>query len=495
MEKAKGFDRRGFLKGLSAAAVAAGAVGSSASASDKQFWNKFQKHCPSREVDFGLPVTRDKENVEFIGWNDLQGRSTLQVTAKGDWLFVGHHHNTMTNQGPLYNPLTGKYEWNGTTILDIHDPCHPKLVAHIDNPEDTNCRSVQVVYNFGGKDYLVRNHEPSGLPDKSAEIFDITNRSKPAKVSEITVGRNGKKLGFLHKGWWSQESGLYYFAAREQGVGNGAYLMIYDLKVPESPVFVSDFMLPHQEEPGNTLTWHHPIVDEENKRVYGAYLEGGDVIALDISVIKSPTLLWHIDTDPPYRGTHTVCPIFYDEVPNFTPGASSLPRAYALVCNEGTDNQCSDPIRAKAFVFDITDAEKTGVPFPMAVWQVPDDDFCTKGARFGPHQFAETVDGHINRFEDKIAYFAYFNAGMRVVDISNPYLPREVGHFTPLYNKGSVPIRAGQPLAIQGNDVDIDYRGLLYMSDRVGAGLFVLKYTGEDEGHGDHDEKRGDHDW
>jgi hypothetical protein len=89
---------------------------------------------------------------------------------------------------------------------------------------------------------------------------------------------------------------------------------------------------------------------------------------------------------------------------------------------------------------------------------------------------------------DKIAYFAYFNAGLRVIDLTNPYLPREVGHFTPPYNKGSVPIRAGQPLTIQGNDVDIDYRGLLYMSDRVGAGLFVLKYTGEEEEeHGDHD--------
>jgi len=92
MEEGKGFGRRDFLKGLSAATVAAGSIGSSASASDKKFWDRFRHHRPSREVDFGLPVTRDKENVEFIGWNDLQGRSTLQVTAKGDWLFVGHHH-------------------------------------------------------------------------------------------------------------------------------------------------------------------------------------------------------------------------------------------------------------------------------------------------------------------------------------------------------------------------------------------------------------------
>jgi hypothetical protein len=28
-----------------------------------------------------------------------------------------------------------------------------------------------------------------------------------------------------------------------------------------------------------------------------------------------------------------------------------------------------------------------------------------------------------------------------------------------------------------GNDVDIDYRGLIYMSDRVGGGLWVLDYN------------------
>jgi hypothetical protein len=490
MEEGKGFGRRDFLKGLSAAAVVAGAVGSSASASGKPFWDRFQRHCPSREQDFGLPVTHDKKNVEFIGWNDLQGRSSLQDVAKGDWLFVGHHHNTMTNQGPLYNPLTGKYEWNGTSILDIHDPCHPKLVAHIPNPVDTNCRSASVVYNFRGKgrDYLVRNHEPTDDPVKSGQVFDITDRRNPFQVSEFNTGPRGGYIGFLHKGWWSPESGLYYCAAREQTIGRGAYLMIFDLNDPEHPSALSDFMLPGQEDPNDNRTWHHPIVDEEYKRVYGAYLQGGDTIAVDITNIHDIKLVWRLDFSPPYRPTHTVCPIFYDTVPNFTPGASSLPRWYALVCDEGTDLQCSNAFRAKSYMMDITNAEQTGVPLNIGTWQVPDDDFCTKGARFGPHQYAETVDGYINRFEDKIAYYAYFNAGFRVVDISNPYVLREVGHFTPLYNRLAVPLSTGQPLAIQSNDVDIDYRGLAYMPDRAGSGLFVLKYTGEkEEEHCDHD--------
>ncbi len=416
-----------------------------------------------------MPITHEKKNVELVGHNDLQGRGSLQVTARGDWVYVGHHN------GRALNPMTGVDEWNGTSILDVRDPSRPELVAHIPNAEDANARAVQVVYGFGprSRDYLIRNHETSAV--WSFEVFDVTDRRRPVKVSEITHGPRGGALGFAHKGWWSNETGYYYCAAREKGVGGGAYLMIFDVKDPEHPRPVAEFMLPGQEDPTSTLVWHHPIVDEERHRVYGAYLHGGDVVAVDTTDIRHPALVWRIAFDPPYRGTHTVAPVVYEKVPNF--GAGALPRTYALVSDEATDIQCENPIRAKVYMLDVTNAEETGVPFPVETWQVPDGDFCARGARFGPHQYAETVDGRINRFHDKIAYFAYFNGGLRVVDISDPYDLREVGHYLPPPGERSFPLAPGQPLAIQFNDVDIDHRGLVHATDRVGAGLFVLKYT------------------
>jgi hypothetical protein len=403
----------------------------------------------------------------------MQGRGTLQVTAMGNWLFAGHHN------GIAFNPLTGVDEWNGTTIFDISNPARPKITAHIPNAESTNSRATQVVYGYGplNRDYLIRNHETSTV--WKAEIFDITDRYHPVKVSEITRGPRGVLLGYIHKGWWSKETKRYYVAAWEQGVSRGGYLMVFDLTNPLLPTPISEFMLPEQADTASRLNWHHPIVDEENNRVYGAYLTGGDVIAVDITDINNIKLLWRIDTAPPGRGTHTVASIFYDNVPNF--GGAEQPREYALVADEGTDNKCSNAIRAKSYVFDITYAEDTGVPFPVDTWQVPDIfngvNYCAKGARFGPHQFAETVNGKINRFEDKIAYFAYFNAGFRVVDISDPYNFEEVGYLVPDASKLSFPIATGQPIVAQGNDVDIDYRGLVYMSDRVGGGLWVLDYN------------------
>jgi hypothetical protein len=114
----------------------------------------------------------------------------------------------------------------------------------------------------------------------------------------------------------------------------------------------------------------------------------------------------------------------------------------------------------------------------VSTWQVPVGEFCNKGGRFGPHQNAETVNGRINRFEDKLAWLAYFNAGVRVVDLSDPYNVREVGSYVPRITEKSHPIEKGQVAAIQINDVDLDDRGLAYASDRTGAGLFILQYTG-----------------
>jgi hypothetical protein len=464
--------------------------------------------CGDRPADSAAGTASDPraeaaQNVRLVGHHDLQGREALVVTtlsdaANGSWVYVGHHESFFDDK-PKPNSITGAMEWNGTSILDVDDPAQPRLVWHIPNEANRNSRSVSVVYDYkfdgSGRDYLIRNSEALTQgetgQDLKYQIFDITTRATdPAKISLVTEitgtpedscgrGCGGRFILRAHKGWWSPDTGYFYAASGEPGFRN-VVIQIFDLRNPREPKFVGRAWLPGLKdgEPGYEGQYsHHPVVDEQNRRIYVGYRNaGGQAASFDISDPASPKLVWSIDMNPPHRGPHTVSPIVYDQVPNF--GRSALPRTYAFIVDEagGTADMapCPEGVRPGSYMVDITNETK---PFPVSVWQVPVGDYCSKGGRFGPHQSADTVNGKINRFEDKLAWLAYFNAGVRVVDLTNPYRLQEVGYYVPKTTDLSHAMAENQPVVIQMNDVDIDHRGLAYASDRAGAGLFILQYA------------------
>ena len=280
--------------------------------------------------------------------------TTKSDPANGNWVYVGHHESFRDGK-PLLNPITGKMEFNGTSILEISDPAHPKLVWHIPNETNRNSRRVSVVYDYkfdaSGHDYLIRNSEvlTQGETGTTSNTRSSTSRRatpirpKISLVSEITgtppnscgPGCGGKFILRAHKGWWSEETGYFYAASGEPGFRN-VVIQIFDLKNPKAPKLVGRAWIPGLKdgEPGYEGQYsHHPIVDEENKRLYVGYRNaGGQAASFDISDPAHPKLVWEIDMNPPHRGPHTVSPIVYDTVPNF--GKSALPRTYAYIVDE-----------------------------------------------------------------------------------------------------------------------------------------------------------------
>src|SRR5215470_6147459 len=100
---------------------------------------------PSALADDGQGAS--SHNMRLVGTNDLQSRSTYQPTIhkyphNRHILFTGHHALAKQGDGllpngkllPSFNPLTGKNELNGTSIIDVTHPRNPQYLFHLPVP-------------------------------------------------------------------------------------------------------------------------------------------------------------------------------------------------------------------------------------------------------------------------------------------------------------------------------------------------------------------------
>jgi sugar lactone lactonase YvrE len=85
--------------------------------------------------------------------------------------------------------------------------------------------------------------------------------------------------------------------------------------------------------------------------------------------------------------------------------------------------------------------------------------------RFGAHNLHENQPGAYR--SERLVFATYFSAGVRVYDLADPARPAEVAHWIP-----EPP--AGQAVP-QINDLYVDSDGLLWATDRIGGGLYVLR--------------------
>jgi hypothetical protein len=81
-------------------------------------------------------------------------------------------------------------------------------------------------------------------------------------------------------------------------------------------------------------------------------------------------------------------------------------------------------------------------------------------------------------------FFSHFNAGVRALDVQDPFHPREIGYYIPgttdKTDKRCTGNGADQrcKTVIQTNNVEVDDRGYIYIVDRANTGLDILQLTG-----------------
>ena len=96
------------------------------------------------------PRQAEASNMQLVGYNDLQARTAYQpvIQRQGNrWIaYIGHHG------GAQPNPLTGRSEDNGTSVVDVTDQKSPKYLAHIPGDKgEGEAGAAQMVRVCNGK--------------------------------------------------------------------------------------------------------------------------------------------------------------------------------------------------------------------------------------------------------------------------------------------------------------------------------------------------------
>jgi hypothetical protein len=442
----------------------------------------------------------EAHDMELVGHDDLQGRSAYQPTIhaqRGRFIaYVGHHG------GRARNPLTGADEDNGTSIVDVTDAARPRYLAHIPGPpggSEQGGAQMARVCDRQGKTYLLRT-SGNAIPNSAHEVWDVTDPTKPQRVSTVVSG-----LTSTHKNWWECDTGIAYLISGDlvkkdpQQLGPSGWrtwrmTKIYDLSDPAKPVFIRDFGLAGQE-PGSTGPIpvehgaHGPIA--LGNRVYFAHGTSGEGMLqiVDRQKLltgpKEPTAanlnypeIGRLSMSPNWGG-HTAFPVLGLTIADWAANTNERVRDFVVLVSEATANECRES-RHATFVVDVTTETR---PFSVATFQVPASkgDFCRRGGRFGPHSSSESFAPIFSR---KLVFIAYFNAGVRAMDIRDPYAPREAAFYIPATTERTAErcVTNGTrscKVAIQTNNVEADERGFVYLADRANTGLHIVRLTGE----------------
>ena len=416
-------------------------------------------------------------NVRRIGHLDLPGGG--QVVVQDGYAYVGH----------MRPP-------HGTSIIDVRDPKNPRVASQIMLPDDhSHSHKARVA-----GDVLIVNVERDNrhflkqgdrLPELRAELaaklgrpaddselaaeigvepadiavldaarergysdggfrlYDIADKANPRLIHHQLTGGIG-----VHR--FDMDERYAYISTEMEGyVGN--ILVVYDIADPARPQEISRWHMPGQHVaagevphwPGQQNRLHHALrVGDE----FWAAVWHAGIRVLDASDITSLREIGAYDYHPPFpEPTHTVLP-FINPIGG---------RRIAIAIDEEHATPVGQP-HAFMWVLDVTDlsAIQPLSTFTMSESASPWGD--SRSGRFGAHQFQEHLDS-------TLVFATWFAGGLRIVDVADPMLPAEVGHYIP------EPV-AGTP-APQSNDVDVGPDGLIYLIDRIN-GFDILEFEG-----------------
>jgi hypothetical protein len=405
------------------------------------------------------PAGWSASNVELLGYTIMNEHPAFKIT--------------MTRKGDRYYIIGGSYNIPGWSVVDVTDPRNPHVAKFIPGPANTSTNQVDL-----SDDILVAalgrptDREDAGMfADKpysaGVALIDMKDPLNPKELGRWLTD-NPKGRG-THRNMY--QGGRYIHLAADMKGYDGDIYVIVDISDPAHPVEAGRWWMPGQHVAGGETPQKNPNINLHNpdfvdgNLVYLSYGDAGMVV-LDISDVHKPKLVSQTRFTHGHRfDVHTVVPDFKKKL--------------VYVNSEAVTYNCKGPLD-HATVVDVSNPAK---PVPLARFPTPLPDpslgytsFCDKGGRFGPHNQNQLQYNPNVQKQGNLAYMTWFNAGVRIFDVSNSRAPREVGYFmeglpTKQY------LKAYGPYA-RMEDVLVDDRGYMYVTGGAQQGLYVLRYTG-----------------
>lgn len=447
-----------------------------------------------------IPPGVDVFNLTLAQTVQYSLRKNFEVVGhsyfKGPWLtpFAKQHGlGASFNTPRVYNGIAYLAGYNsppnlfGVLIADVSDPLNMKVLSFIPCHPGTRCPYIRVnpqrqILVVGEDTNNANPIEPSGAVHAGVEFYDVSDPRHPKELGFLETLPNGNTHGM------EIDNDYVYACANTPASKPGSLnheVVIVDYAHPTSPQLVGSFHIQGQHvgeeyapqdqlNPDGTQQqiWCHEITKDRD-RIYVAYRDAGMVI-LDVGNPANPVQLSRLDYVPPYNGgslgaSHSFLPIVTD------------PTTYPTLAVD-TDEIFGCP-PGFGRVVDISDLSN---PLIISSYRIPgvDDNY-----DFGTQQFVcppGSQTSHLPRIDihaPSLLYNAWYTQGERVFDLSNPYLPREIGYYiSPPYICGPYTTSCGGGPAPVNRHTREEWQdqdtGLLYVTDGNGGGLTVLRWMG-----------------
>ena len=364
-----------------------------------------------------------------------------------------------------YFMYVGHLWHRGWSVVDITNPEDPRVLNFLKGPDHTWTSQVDV-----SGDLLLTGLEkiPDGWGASDEEqneegviVWDLNDPEQPVPMGRYRTGSAGTHRNLI------DADGFAHISAHSEGQVGRSY-QVLDCRSPQAPQLVGSFELPEQVEPGldtHGMSLHGPPVPW-GELVFLPYGRSGAVVVRRLRPGYAFEEVGRLSFSPPFLGhigVHSVLPL-----PS---------RQLLVVCSETTQEDCLDPLGHISLI----DASRPDelrllalMPVPAPSPDEPYANYCQKGGRFGPHNIHQQYHNYGAWRRDDLVFATYFNAGLRVYDISDPLLPREAGSFVPPDPTKRYGPQPKGKLVAQSEDVVVDDRGFIFVSHK-NQGIWCLR--------------------